>query len=435
MTIFAFSLAALLLLLSLSDQAQRSAVYSETFWGLHGDSLVDNGDPTLGERTYIYMQQETSDITPTNETWSTDLATDTTKHTQLIQADFNSDRAPSSIGFDKAFVYYRDTAIQWQNNVTRVSDTVLKIDAPTLSRYDIPPDRSQRPTATHICSRGQFGNGFNIDVDLTAPKRHPRVAEAAYVPGYLPPTTYCTKLQNSDQFHALIELVHAQWAADGVVDEVKRQVAREPRQDALSAAIPLWFILAVPTCGIFVLGQVGVLASSNIQHHKALPKAPRLTPTGGSMVLLFFILLVVPAICLDASPSSFNKGIVSPLSSSAEHHRAGCACTATSICPRDATRAGQQAHDAAVLCGKPQPSHGQNRSSGATKPPPGPDIAHQSVHWRCAIICLTSSAEAPHALWQSTRRPTCIAYSREDDHLVCTQQSPELPCDCQWHYS
>jgi len=320
---FAFSLAALLLLLSLSDQAQRSAVYSETFWGLHGDSLVDNGDPTLGERTYIYMQQETSDITPTNETRSTALATDTTKRTQLIQADFNSDRAPSSIGFDKAFVYYRDTAIQWQNNVTRVSDTVLKIDAPTLSRYDIPPDRSQRPTATHICSRGQFGNGFNIDVDLTAPKRHPRVAEAAYVPGYLPPTTYCTKLQNSNQFHALIELVHAQWAADGVVDEVKRQVAREPRQDALSAAIPLWFILAVPTCGIFVLGQVGVLASSNIQHHKALPKAPRLTPTGGSMVLLFFILLVVPAICLDASPSSFNKGIVSPLSSSAEHHRAG----------------------------------------------------------------------------------------------------------------
>ena len=83
------------------SQAQRSAVYSETFWGLHGDSLVDNGDPTLGERTYIYMQQETSDITPTNETWSTDLATDTTKRTQLIQADFNSDRAPSSIGFDK----------------------------------------------------------------------------------------------------------------------------------------------------------------------------------------------------------------------------------------------------------------------------------------------------------------------------------------------
>ena len=51
--------------------------------------------------------------------------------------------------------------------------------------------------------------------------------QAAYVPGYLPPTTYCTKLQNSDQFHALIELVHAQWAADGVVDEVKRQVLRD----------------------------------------------------------------------------------------------------------------------------------------------------------------------------------------------------------------
>ena len=85
------------------SQAQRTAVYSGTFWGLHGDSFTDNGDPTLGERTHISMQLETSDvvITLTNEIWSTDIATDTTKRTQLIQAVFNSNRAPTNIGFDR----------------------------------------------------------------------------------------------------------------------------------------------------------------------------------------------------------------------------------------------------------------------------------------------------------------------------------------------
>ena len=134
-----------------------TATYSGNFWTV---------DPAILGRTHDDVKKTTTKIiiTLAGETWAPDVATDTTKRTALVQAVVDSNKGPTSLGFEKAIEYQRDSVINWAANVARDSATQVTLTVPPLPSYDLPPERFeyiQAGPVPALCTNTPFGLHVN----------------------------------------------------------------------------------------------------------------------------------------------------------------------------------------------------------------------------------------------------------------------------------